>query len=230
MPASPGFGHTAPMSTGSPTSRVLVLHGIWNADAWVLPLARRLHAEGFDAHVFGYPSVLGGPDVAIDKLAARLHRTGPTHLVGHSLGGLVALETLRRYPDLPVPRLVCLGSPLRGSTVAQTLAGRGWGGLLGRSEALLEAGCAPWSGQTRVGMIAGDVPHGVGRLLGAVGADSDGTVALAETRLPGLADHVVLPLTHTGLAFSPQAARLVARFLHAGRFGAPAQDRAAAAA
>ena len=40
---------------------------------------------------------------------------GPVALVGHSLGGLVALEALRRQPDLPVSRVVCLGSPLRGS-------------------------------------------------------------------------------------------------------------------
>ncbi len=37
---------------------------------------------------------------------------------------LVALEALRRMPDLPVPRLVCLGSPLQGSRTAQWLAGR----------------------------------------------------------------------------------------------------------
>jgi hypothetical protein len=67
-------------------------------------------------------------------------------------------------------------------------------------------------------MVAGHVPRGVGRLLGAVGTDSDGTVALAETRLPGLADHCCVPASHTGLAFSPQAARQVAAFLRCGRF------------
>ena len=41
--------------------RVLLLHGIWNAKAWLAPLAARLRAAGFDVEVFGYPSVFGGP-------------------------------------------------------------------------------------------------------------------------------------------------------------------------
>ncbi|MBP3974231.1 alpha/beta fold hydrolase [Pseudoxanthomonas spadix] len=197
---------------------VRVLHGIWNAQAWVRPLAWRLSARGFDAQVFGYRSITAVPQAAIDCLAQCLGDGPPTHLVGYSLGGLIALETLRRYPQLPVPRLVCLGSPLRGSATARALLQRGWGGLLGRSGPLLDHGCQPWHGPTQVAMVAGLVPRGVGRLLGAVGTDSDGTVALAETRLPGLADHCCVPASHTGLAFSPQAARQVAAFLRCGRF------------
>lgn len=195
-----------------------VLHGIWNAHWWLRPLAWRLSAAGLDAQVFGYRSITAAPQVAIDRLARCLGDGPPTHLVGYSLGGLIALETLRQYPQLPVPRLVCLGSPLRGSATARVLLQRGWGGLLGRSGPLLEHGCQPWHGPTQVAMVAGTVPRGVGRLLGAVGTDSDGTVALAETRLPGLADHCCVPASHTGLAFSPQAARQVAAFLRCGRF------------
>ena len=67
-------------------------------------------------------------------------------------------------------------------------------------------------------MIAGDVARGIGRLLGAVGAESDGTVGLDETRLPGLAAHCRVNASHTGLVFSAQAARQVAAFLRDGAF------------
>lgn len=40
------------------TPPVLLLHGIWNARAWVGPLAWRLRARGFQVHAFGYSSVL----------------------------------------------------------------------------------------------------------------------------------------------------------------------------
>jgi pimeloyl-ACP methyl ester carboxylesterase len=198
--------------------RVLVLHGIWNADLWVRPLAKRLAQAGFDAQVFGYQSIASAPQVAFTRLAERLRDGPPTHLVGHSLGGLIALETLRRNVDLPVPRLVCLGSPLQGSATAHALLQRGWTGTLGRSGPLLDRGCQPWRGPTQVGMVAGDVPRGIGRLLGGIGPESDGTVELAETRLSGLADHCCVRTSHTGLAFSPLAARQVVAFLQQGRF------------
>ncbi|HBN54229.1 MAG TPA: cobalamin adenosyltransferase, partial [Stenotrophomonas sp.] len=82
--------------------RVVVLHGIWNARAWVGPLAWRLRARGFQVSAFGYPSVFGGPDVAVPSLIERLRGQGRVSLVGHSLGGLVALEALRQEPGLDV--------------------------------------------------------------------------------------------------------------------------------
>lgn len=197
---------------------VLLLHGIWNARAWVGPLAWRLRALGFSVDTFGYASVFGGPEVAVPQLLQRLKDGGPVSLVGHSLGGLVALEALRQQPDLPVSRVVCLGSPLRGSGTARTLADHGWSLALGRSSSLLLDGLPAWEGRARVGLVAGSVPHGLGSLLGAIGTASDGTVALDETRLPGLADHCQVAASHSGLVFSPEAARQTAAFLRDGRF------------
>src|SRR2546427_347867 len=147
------------------TPPVLLLHGIWNARAWVGPLAWRLRARGFQVHAFGYSSVFGGPDVAVPQLLERLADAGPLSLVGHSLGGLLALEALRRNPQLPVQRVVCLGSPLRGSGTARSLSDHGWGLALGRSSELLLDGLPDWQGKAEVGLIAGSVPHGLGSLL-----------------------------------------------------------------
>lgn len=199
--------------------RVLLLHGIWNAKAWLGPLARRLRAEGLEVEVFGYPSVLGGPEVAIPRLIARLRDSEPVALLGHSLGGLVALEALQREPDLPVTRIVCLGSPLRGSGAARTLAAHAWTSpALGRSAPLLQRGFECWEGQPQVGVVAGNLPRGLGRFFARFEGESDGTVALEETRLPGLADHCVVAASHSGLVFSAAAARQAAHFLCHGRF------------
>nr|WP_295383244.1 alpha/beta hydrolase [Pseudoxanthomonas sp.] len=203
--------------------RVLILHGIWNARSWVAPLAWRLRAEGFDAEVFGYDSVFGGPEAAIPRLMAHLRAGGgPTSLVGHSLGGIVALETLRQAPELPVARVVCLGSPLRGSLTARNLASHPWSvHALGRSGPLLLSGCAPWEGTAQVGVVAGNVARGFGRLLARFEGDSDGTVSVEETRLPGLSDHCIVAASHTGLVFSAEAAHQAACFLRHGRFTHP---------
>ena len=203
----------------NPASRILLVHGIWNAKSWLVPLAARLRAAGFAPRVFGYASVSGGPEQAVPRLIEHLRAQPADALVGHSLGGLLALEALRQVPELPVRRVVCLGSPLLGSGTARELAAHAWGvPLLGRSGDLLERGLQRWDGAAEVGVVAGNMPKGLGRLVRHFDEPCDGTVALAETRLPGLADHCEVACSHTGLAFSRVAAAQTAHFLRMGRF------------
>lgn len=199
--------------------RVVLVHGLLNADWWLRPLAARLRAQGFRTSLFGYSSVFDGPERAVPRLLERLRKEPADAIVGHSLGGLIALESLRQAPELAVSRVVCLGSPLCGSQTARNLASRGWGRpLLGRSASMLAGGMADWDGQAEVGVVAGDVARGLGRLFARFDGASDGTVGLEETRLPGLADHCTVHSSHTGLVFSPDAVRQAAHFLRHGRF------------
>lgn len=197
--------------------RVLLLHGLWMRAFALKQLSRRLSAEGFSVATFDYPSVTGGPDRVLPEVARRLERVDA--VVGHSLGGLMAVEVLRRFPDLPVRRAVCLGSPLRGSAAARVLANSplsGW--YVGRSGELLQRGCEPWAGSVQIGMIAGEKALGLGRLVARLDGPNDGTVAVSETRLDGLTAHAVLDVSHTGLVYSPRAAAMTAGFLRHGRF------------
>lgn len=200
------------------SERVLVLHGIWNPGSWMLPLVWRLRRAGLDAQPFAYDSILGGPGRAVPALIGRIQQTGASALVGYSLGGLVALQALQQSPQLPVRALVCVGTPLCGSQTARQLQQWRLGAVLGGSGALLARGVPAWGGAVRIGQIAGDCPRGVGRLLGAQGRDSDGTVGLSETRWPALADHCVVGATHTGLPFKARTASQVVHFLREGRF------------
>ena len=198
---------------------VLLVHGIWNARHWLAPFAARLRREGMAPGLFGYASILAGPEAGAGHLIDHLRRRPTPLLVGHSLGGLVILEALRRAPDLPVERVVCLGSPLKGSGVAVALGSRpGLSWTLGRSRDLLMRGCPPWDGRAEIGVVAGDHARGVGGFFARMDGPSDGTVALSETRLAGIADHCVVPASHTGLVLSAEAARRAARFLRHGRF------------
>src|SRR5690606_40697080 len=89
---------------------------------------------------------------------------------------------------------------------------------LGRSAALLRTGCPRLPPGVEVGMLAGSRPRGLGALVAHFEGVHDGTVELAETHVPGLADHRVIDASHTGLLFSREAVRQVAGFLQAGRF------------
>lgn len=83
---------------------------------------------------------------------------------------------------------------------------------------MLQQGFVQWEGEAEIGQVAGNVARGVGRWLAPLDGSSDGTVALAETRLPGLRDHCVVPASHSGLLRSPEAAQQALSFLRTGRF------------
>lgn len=199
---------------------MILLHGVWMRGLTLLPLARRLQAQGFVPHRFDYASLLAGPAPSVDRLAAAMSRLGPgpVHLVGHSLGGLIALETLASYHGLPPGRVVCLGSPLAGSSCARGLARSHLGAVLGRSATLLKSGLVDVPAGREVGVVAGSRAMGLGKLFARFDGLNDGTVAVWETRLPGLADHRVQPASHTGLIFSNPVAHLVGEFLRHGHF------------
>ena len=200
------------------TRRVVLLHGLWMPALSMRWLARRLTQAGFSPVFFAYSTVAGGPQAALPRLIEAL-RQGPAHIVAHSLGGLVALQALRQAPELPVARVVCLGSPLCGSAAATGLARTPWSAIpLGRSAGLLTSGCGAWDGAAAIGMVAGSLPRGLGQYFGRLQGPNDGTVAVEETRMPGLTDHIVVRASHVGLLFSTQAARYTIAFLQQGRF------------
>ncbi len=208
------------MQTVTP-DHVIVLHGIWMRGIAMLPLSRRLRGAGFSVDTLDYPSVVGSWNDSASRLADhwREHAGRKVHVVGHSLGGMLALHVAANHADLPDGRIVCLGSPLRGSAAASRM-GRMPGGhwLMGQSAEILNDGLPAWQGQRSVGVIAGRTPLGLGSVLGVLKPPHDGTVSVEETRLEGIDEHRVVAYTHTGLAFSSEVAELAIGFLRNGRF------------
>ena len=209
---------------GAMTEHVILLHGVWMRGLTLISLARRLRGAGFSVDVFDYASVFGDSATTCERLRARMRESGGdrVHLVGHSLGGIVALEATRKARDLPRGHVVCLGPPLRGSSVARVLSGLPGGRwLLGANRDMLTEGVKRWDGSRPVGVVAGELPFGLGISIGALSSPHDGTVAVEETRLGGLADHCTVAATHTGLLFSSTVADLTVGFLRNGRFTPP---------
>jgi pimeloyl-ACP methyl ester carboxylesterase len=208
-----------------PPETVVVIHGLWMNGAEAGLLRHRLSDEhGYPTELFQYGTFGADFSTNADRLRDFLDglKAPNLHLVGHSTGGLMALVALQRRPLARPGRIVCLGSPLRGSIAADQLAKLGDLGaaILGPTgrQALLGQLLQRYDGERDVGVIAGTTSIGAAMMLGILPTPNDGTIAVVETQLPGIKAHMTYPVTHTGLLLSPEVAKQTAFFLRHGMF------------
>lgn len=204
---------------------VVLVHGLWMSGFELRVLKHRLEADGrFRAVAFSYPSLTGTMNDHVRALLdfAQAQDAPELHFVGHSLGGIVILRALQLTDDLPPGRAVLLGTPSQGSKAAQGVArilpfGKAILGAAVNAE-IVEFAPREWRGHREVGVIAGSMGLGLGRLFADLKADHDGTVLVEETMLPGAKDHITLSTSHTGMLFSAEVAEQAGWFLRTGAF------------
>lgn len=208
---------------------VVVVHGLWLNGLETFLLRDRLRQAGFAPDVFRYASLHATLEAVTASLAERLRRFDAVHVVGHSLGGVIAYETLAAHADLPPGRAVLMGAPVRGSRAARAVAGRWYGppmlGTLAMAELARERDVR-WRPPRELGVIAGSRPAGLGRVFADLPRPNDGTVCVDETELPGATARVIHEVTHTGMLVSAQVAKSITEFLRHGRMTAAGASRA----
>jgi pimeloyl-ACP methyl ester carboxylesterase len=201
---------------------VVLVHGLFLHGEVMLPMAVQMRHAGFTTRLFSYPTLQQSPRdnaYALKRLVAEI--ASPTvHFVGHSLGGLVLRHYFAIVESPPAGRVVTLGTPHRYSQAARVLARfEAARQILNKSlDHGLLGDVPPWDRRRELGSIAGTLAVGLGRMLGGLTGPNDGTVSVEETRIPGMSDHICLPLSHTALIFAPAAAMQTIHFLRYGRF------------
>jgi pimeloyl-ACP methyl ester carboxylesterase len=202
---------------------VVLVHGLWVHGIAMGLMRRRIAHSGYRVLVYSYPTVR----LTLTENAQRLARfcrdlaAARLHFVGHSLGGLIVLRMLEHAGGIQPGRIVLAGVPFAGSHAAHRL-GRLPGGraALGRSMAeWLDTGRAGFGTEREIGVIAGSRPVGLGRIVAPdLPRPSDGVVSVAETDVPGMRDHVVIEVCHSGMLVSGDVARQTCAFLRDGAF------------
>ena len=190
------------------------------------PLARRLGARGFETVCLDYPSsrmdlgaLLSALTPRVEEAAARFDRC---HLVGHSLGGVLAARLACAVPPERLGRVVQIGAPNLGSPLA-ALALRIPPAKRVLGPVLADLAEVPPPCQTPgIGAIAGRTSWGVAaRLPGDLRAPftepSDGKVSVTSA-LAGADATCIVPVGHAFLTSSRRVAEATALYLREGRF------------
>jgi pimeloyl-ACP methyl ester carboxylesterase len=202
---------------------VVLVHGLWVHGITMSLIRRRLERSGYRVFAYSYPSVRLAFAENTARLARYLRDVGAlrSHFVGHSLGGLIVLRMLEETPDVVPGRIVLAGTPVAGSHAARKLVCLPGGrAALGLSMVeWMEPGRLALPRDCEIGVIAGSLPVGAGRIVAPdLPAPHDGAVSVGETRLPGMRDHIVLNVSHSGMLLSRAVRHQIETFLRDGAF------------
>lgn len=200
---------------------VILVPGLWMPGAAMALLAGRLKRAGYAPQVFAYRG-RSSFDANAERFARFVREAlgdRPAHFVGHSLGGVLILDTLNRHPEIGAASALLLGSPVRGCLAGRRLgAARVGRWMMGACGKLWQEHEARWQRSEPLGVVAGTLPLGLGRALGRLPGVNDGVVCVDETSVEGMAARVLVPSGHSMLIASAAVGRLVERFLASGRF------------
>ena len=229
---------------------VVFIHGFWASPANLFPLSMRVRRAGYKTSLFGYNSIGKSPAQNAKDFARFIERIDArtVHIVAHSLGGIVVKHFMDKHPMASIGRVVMIGTPLKGSEVAQHFIQYDAAKyVLGRSvERGLLGDAPPWPKDRPLGMIAGQQGFGLVTLLkmadsyisekasgrknlelgraainAAIAGDgepNDGLVNLSETMSDEVTHRYELRQGHTGMLLSNETAKAALCYLQHGNF------------
>ena len=211
---------------------VVLLHGLARTAMSMNKMQRELEEAGFLTANIDYPSrehtveSLAEIAVAEGVKACRAHDdVSSIHFVTHSLGGILVRQYLSERQIDELGRVVMLGPPNQGSAAVDQLGdvpGFDWlngpaGRQLGKGTDSVPLRLGPATFE--VGVIAGN--RTIDPITSAVLENpDDGRVSVADTRLEGMADFIVVEHSHAFMMRMRKPIELTVRFLRSGRFTA----------
>lgn len=204
---------------------VVLLHGIHLNNTAMVVIERSLKKSGYSVVNHHYRSTKASIDVLSNDIHDAVARCGDTkvNFVTHSMGGILLRNWMRLHRPRRMGRVVMLGPPNKGSELADIL-----GDLYAYKFVLGPAGqeLGTKGNSTPVklgpanfelGVIAGNkslFPHFSTKLPGP----DDGIVSVHSTKLAGMKDHIVLPVSHVLMLVNAGVIRQTKAFLRSGRF------------
>ena len=210
-------------------SGVVLLHGISRTARSFRKMQAALEAAGYATLNLDYASRRKALEGLAEDIRPSIQRftegiDGPVHFVCHSMGGLLARIYIARYRPKRLGRVVMLGTPNSGSEIADRLGHlrlyRAFFGPAGqqlgtRRDDAINALLPPVD--YPVGVIAGN------RSIYPIASvflpkPHDGRVSIENTKLDGMADHIIVRTSHPWLVRNGTAIAQTIAFLRDGKF------------
>ncbi len=206
---------------------VVLLHGLLRTHNSMEKIAEYLRNENYQVVNLGYPSrdhpIEKLADVAIKPAIEKCNSDKKINFVTHSLGGILVRQYLNENELDDLKRVVMLAPPNQGSEVVDKIADipgfyliNGDAGLqLGTQKNSIPLALGP--ADFDLGVIAGSRSINVIFSFLIPGPD-DGAVAIERTKLSGMNDHIVMPVTHPFMMTNEQVIKQVIYYLKHGSF------------
>ena len=205
-------------------SGVVMIPGFMGTDIYLMDMYAWLQRIGYRAYYSGIGLNAECPNLLIkrrlnDTIDRARNETGrPVHLIGHSLGGIIARSAARQRPN-DIASVITLGAPFRGTVVHSR--------VLKMAEIVRDKiksthgpGVLPdcYTGRCTCNFMDSlkkDLPDSIAQT--AIYTKSDGVVDWQYCITDDPAIDVEVPGTHIGLAFNPSVYQTIAQRLGAVR-------------
>jgi hypothetical protein len=206
---------------------VILLHGLAKTNQSMTKIAQNLYDEGYVTVNYDYPSRESSiQELAKDHINKALESCAEhtrIHFVTHSMGGILVRQYLSNNSISKLGKVVMLGPPNQGSEVVDKFHRLPGYALFG-GPAALQLGTTPDSlpvklgpANFELGIIAGS--RSLNLLLSSfIPNQDDGKVSVINTKLAGMNDHIILPVTHPFMMKNNMVIAQVKHFLKSGVF------------